>query len=118
MPYNKEREWQPNVDEVALREVESYVEKIEKQTETSISDDKNNNSSNVPLVSQKGQSSNTNQNDLSAKKKIVLPIVESEVVDGLKAKPSLGLKWLSEWCLMMIKKYPGRVFYSPSRTYE
>ena len=42
---------------------------------------------------------------------IVLPLTEGEMKTGLKSKVSNSLRWLAEWSVMIIKKYPGRVFY-------
>lgn len=46
----------------------------------------------------------------SAKKpKIVLPLNEEELIWGLKQKVSEAVKWLSEWCLRVIKMNPEKV---------
>lgn len=45
------------------------------------------------------------------KTKIVLPLTEVELKQGLHHKVFDGFRWLAEWCNWMIKKYPGRVFY-------
>lgn len=53
---------------------------------------------------------------VQTKPNIVLPLDQDEVVEGLHHKVWKGVRWLSEWCVMMIKKYPGRVFYLPPET--
>lgn len=93
-----------------------YVEKIETKTEGS------------PLSSQGRQDSSQLQKQASDMGKIVsaqfsvqqkpsimLPLDQSQVVEGLHHRVWEGIRWLSEWCIMMIKKYPGRVFYLPPR---
>lgn len=47
---------------------------------------------------------------------IVLPMTQNEMEEGLHQKVWKSVRWASEWCLMMIKKYPGRVFYLPPET--
>lgn len=109
------------IDEIAMSEVDNYIEKVEGSTERTVSD----NQSQQPQVSQNQQQSQailpaslSGSNQQREQKKIVLPADESLVRLGLANKPSMGIKWLAEWCVMMIKKYPGRVFYSPSQTYD
>lgn len=97
----------------AIKEVESYIEKIEKSAETAVSD---NNTSQQSDTSSKSnptiQQSNSMGYTDTTVKKVLLPIDQSEISSGLNAGVSSGIRWLSEWCVMMIKKYPGRVFYS------
>lgn len=108
------------IDEIALNEVESYIEKVEGSTERTASD--SNNQVQVAQTQQANQniqaSGSSRTLDNRQVKKIVLPIDELVMREGLGSKPSTGVKWLAEWCLMMIKKYPGRVFYSPTSTYD
>lgn len=109
------------IDDIALAEVDSYIEKVEGSTERTISDNQN-------QQYQAGQTQQSNQiaqraniktgEDNRELKKIVLPIDESLMKEGLSSKPTAGVRWLAEWCLMMIKKYPGRVFYSPTTNYD
>jgi hypothetical protein len=108
-----------SVDVEAVREVENYVERVEKQMETKkpasllkpsstqtvapqVQDDTGN------LIMQAAQQ--------QAKANIVLPLDEAEVREGLHHKIWDAVRWLSEWCVMMIKKYPGRVFYSDQKS--
>jgi hypothetical protein len=102
------------IDEQALQEVDQYVERVEKQMETKkpvgplkpsavqvsapvVHDDSGN------VVMQAGQKKEA--------VKIVLPLDEEEVREGLHHKVFDAVRWLAEWCVLMIKKYPGKVFY-------
>lgn len=105
------------VDEIAMGEVDNYIEKVEGSTERTVSDNQSQQQqvSQIQPQAQTVQVSNINGgNQQKEVKKIVLPIDESVMRYGLKNNPTVGVKWLAEWCLMMIKKYPGRVFYSPT----
>lgn len=114
----KEIERQLTPDEIALREIEGYLDKVEHQTE---------NQQNQTLKPQTiqtlttfpqstGPISNTGQVPLNTAANIVLPLDQVGVQTGLGKNVIDGLRWLSEWCVMMIKKYPGRVFYMPPQT--
>lgn len=111
----KEIERQLTPDEIALREIEGYLDKVEHQTETQrpqVSPPQNSQTGPVgpfatsapPLA---GQTSTVSP------AKIVLPLNQPDIEFGLRKGVIEGLRWLSEWCVMMIKKYPGRVFYMP-----
>jgi hypothetical protein len=93
-----------------------YVEKVEKQTETQ---QKVNSSSpqvvKPALTTDMGKIVSA-QFAVQTKPKIVLPLDQEGVVDGLHRGVWQSIRWLSEWCVMMIKKYPGRVFYLPPET--
>ncbi len=110
----------PITPEITSQPVEqvSFVEKVEKQVETQ-----------QPASTQPQQPTVTKQNvnddmgkivsaqfAVQTKPNIVLPESEEEIVEGLKHKVWESARWLSEWCVMMIKKYPGRVFYLPPET--
>ena len=104
-----------------MAEIDSYVEKVEGSTERTVSDNQNqqahtNQSQGQNKPSFVVSSGSANQN--TGPRKIVLPVNEQQMREGLRSKPSVGIKWLAEWCLMMIKKYPGRVFYTPVTTYD
>lgn len=43
------------------------------------------------------------------KPKIILPLDKEELIIGLKQKVSEAVKWLSEWCLRLIKMNPEGV---------
>jgi len=94
-----------------------YVEKVEKQAETQRP---------TNAQPQQPQTKKADVNDMGkivsaqfaieTKPNITLPMSQREVVEGLHQKAWRGVKWAAEWCVMMIKKYPGRVFYLPPET--
>ncbi len=110
----------PLTPEVRAQPVEqfSYVEKVEKQTETQ--------QKSAVYPQQDIQNHDTEDKDMGkivsaqfavqTKPNIQLPLTEEEVVSGLHQKIWKGIKWASEYAMMMIKKYPGRVFYLPPDT--
>lgn len=104
----------PSVDEEALKEVEGYIERVEKQMEVKKPDTPLQPSS-VKTSSPKVQDDAGNVMMQAAQKqvkaKIVLPMDEVAVKDGLHHKVLDAVRWLAEWCVLIIKKYPGRVFY-------
>ena len=108
------------IPEVETQPVEQmgYVEKVEKQVETQ-----------QPANAEPQQTQIQDDNQvkdmgkivsaqfaIQTKSNIVLPMSQEEVVEGLHQKIWKGVRWAAEWCVMMIKKYPGRVFYLPSET--
>lgn len=108
----------PLTSEVQIQqpvEQSSYVEKIEKQVETQ----QYVNAQPQPIK----QQTNVQPQDMGkivsaqfagqTKANITLPLSQSELSNGLHQQVWKGIRWASEWCLMMIKKYPGRVFYLP-----
>ncbi|NCP46797.1 hypothetical protein AUJ42_00215 [Candidatus Collierbacteria bacterium CG1_02_44_10] len=116
----KEIERQLTPDEMALKEIQGYIDRVERQTETQ-----------QPQINQPQQSvvaTQANQNvsnksgvgiaPVVKAKKIMLPMDQKELENGLKQNILEGVRWLSEWCVMMIKKYPGRVFYMSQNTYR
>ncbi len=115
-PASKEMErGVPSIDEMAMKEVDGYIERIEKQSENkgvvsplqpspvintpapSVSDDMG------KIIMQSASS--------QSKPKIVLPLDEEELKRGLHHKIFDALRWLAEWSVYIIRKYPGRVFY-------
>jgi len=95
-----------------------YVEKVEKQVETQ---QQANQQPQQPKVSSQTTSDDMGkivsaQFAVQTKPKITLPLNQEGVLDGLHHSPWEGIRWLSEWCVMMIKKYPGRIFYLPPET--
>ncbi|KKT36120.1 MAG: hypothetical protein UX12_C0001G0002 [Candidatus Collierbacteria bacterium GW2011_GWC1_45_47] len=112
----KEIEQRPGLDQTAIREVEGYIERVERQAETQAQ---------VQSVSQVQvtQPVAQQQQDMGSlvsaqladvtKPKIILPLNQVQIEEGMHHKIVDGIKWLAEWCVMMIKKYPGRVFYLP-----
>ena len=110
----------PLISEVENTPVEraGYVERVEKQTETQ-------QPVNTPTQQTKPQGDTSVQDmgkivsaqfAVQTKPKIVLPLDSRGVSEGLHHGVWDSMRWLSEWCVMMIKKYPGRVFYLPSET--
>jgi hypothetical protein len=103
-----------SVDEEALKEVEGYVERVEKQMEIKKPSNPLQPSS-VKTPAPKVQDDFGNVVMQAAQKqvkaKIILPMDEIEVKEGLHHKIIDAARWLAEWCVLMIKKYPGRVFY-------
>ncbi len=111
----KETERQLTSDEVALKEIQGYIDRAEHQVETQ-----------QPQLNRPQQTAVTSQVSQPTvgkgvagvapaieAKKITLPMNQIEVEKGLQQNIKEGVRWLSEWCVMMIKKYPGRVFYMP-----
>lgn len=43
--------------------------------------------------------------------KIILPLTKDAVEKGLHVKIVDSLRWLAEWCVRIIKKFPGKVVY-------
>lgn len=110
----KETERQLTPDEIALREIEGYLDKVEHQTEAQKPQSPPVQvSQQAPVSVQTGATKFIPQAPLVTPTKIVLPLDQSGVEGGLGANVLDGFRWLSEWCVMMIKKYPGRVFYLP-----
>lgn len=42
---------------------------------------------------------------------VVLPLSEEGVIRGLHLKVIYSLRWLAEWCIRLLKKFPGKVLY-------
>ena len=106
------------VEEQALKEVEGYIEQVEKQAEASVSDvlqpSAGATPTPTPVYDDMGKIV-VQAADSSGKASIVLPLDEEEIKKGLHHKVVDGLRWLAEWCIYIIKKYPGRVFYSQNK---
>ncbi|MBI2326510.1 hypothetical protein HYU91_03920 [Candidatus Collierbacteria bacterium] len=107
----KELESKSEAERLAATEVEGYIEKIEKQAETK-----------PPGPPRPAPTTTASMADDAAKKvmgmmpklqkqTIILPLDEEEVRRGLHHKVLDAIRWLAEWSVYMIKKYPGRVFY-------
>ena len=115
----KETERQLTPDEIALKEIQGYIDRAERQVETQ-QPQLARPQQTVPSVPTTSQVSNgmgaAGIQPLATKKNITLPMNQVEVENGLKRNVMEGVRWLSEWCVMMIKKYPGRVFYTSQIT--
>lgn len=109
----KEVEHQLSPEQIAVREVQDYVEKIERQAETQQKVQPQQPQQQVAKQAPTDVNKTVSVQQGSQKPKIVLPIDQTAIQNGLRGNVSSGVKWLSEWCVMMIKKYPGRVFYMP-----
>ncbi len=101
-------------EEIAAREVEGYIEKIEKQAEKPsppqpLSPAPAVTPSPPPVYDDMGKM--VMQSAQMGQAKIVLPLDEEGIRRGLHHKLIDGLRWLAEWSVYIIKKYPGRVFY-------
>ena len=99
-------------------EQSSYVEKVEKQVETQ---QQANPQPQPPKPQQQSGSQDMGkvvsaQFAVKTKPNIILPLNKQEMTSGLRQGVMKGVRWASEWCLMMIKKYPGRVFYLTPET--
>lgn len=110
----KEFDEKPSAEEIAAQEVEGYLEKIEKQVEKPpqlalIQPAPSTAPAPLPVIDDTGKV--MMQSSQSAKPTIVLPLDEAGVRNGLHHKVIDGIRWLAEWCVFIIKKYPGRVFY-------
>jgi len=92
-----------------------YVEKVEKQTETQQMANTPPQQVASPPQQPLGDMGKivAGQFAVQTKPKIILPVNQASMEDGLRHGVREGVRWLSEWCVMMIKKYPGRVFYLP-----
>lgn len=106
-----------SVEEIASEEVSGYLEKIEKQAET-----KPPQSSPLQPIQGTAGTKSTVYDDMgkvimqsakAGKQKIVLPLSEDEIRKGLHLRIVYGIRWLAEWSVYIIRKYPGRVFYRP-----
>lgn len=99
----------------ATKEVENYIERVERGTERTGQDSQTTQSKpkyGGDDLNQQSDSGTMLPVSPVAVKKIVLPLTEEGISRGLKGSFVEGLRWLAEWCVMIIKKYPGRVFYS------
>lgn len=111
----KEYENKPSPEELAVKEVDSYLEKIEKQAETKsqvspLQPAPQTTPAPAPVTDDMGKIV-MQQFQATAKPKITLPLTENQVREGLHHKVIDGIRWLAEWSIYIIKKYPGRVFY-------
>lgn len=110
-----EQERQLTPEEIAVKEIDTYLEKVEKKPEI----DEDVAGLVKPVVSGQVQlpkpiSDDQGQVVLQAvpdEPEIDLPLTESEVREGLHHQVVDAFRWLAEFCVMIIKKYPGRVFY-------
>ena len=102
-------------EDQARKEVEGQIEQIERKAEIKTSQ----NNSQIPADLTQAQTTPVYQDMGTAaqtlgrqdRQKIILPLTEDELRQGLHHKVVDGIRWIAEWCRLLIKKYPGRVFY-------
>jgi hypothetical protein len=46
---------------------------------------------------------------------VTLPLTEEEMKKGLQQKVVDSIRWLAQWCVRLIDKYRGKVWFSKSR---
>lgn len=81
-------------------EVEGWMEKLEKGEEITLPG---------PVKDEYGQILMEAARD--TKPKIVLPLQKQKIEEGLKEKVTNSFRWLSEWCLRVIKMFPNRITF-------
>lgn len=111
----KELEPKINADDLAVKEVEGYVERIEKQSESRQPTVPTPTPQPTGVLSDTAAMQAVSLAPKSAKQVIVLPLDEEGVKKGLHHKVWEAIRWLAEWSIYMIKKYPGKVFYPVRR---
>lgn len=47
---------------------------------------------------------------------IMLPLTQPGLAVAIKQKVTMSARWLAEWCVRIIKKFHGRVFYAPEKS--
>lgn len=107
------------VDDQALQEVDGYIERVEKQIEIKkLSGPLKSSPVITPSPQVQDDDGNVVMQAAQQQKqiKIVLPLNEEGVKNGLHRKLFDAVRWLAEWCVMIIKKYPGKVFYPDPRS--
>jgi len=103
-------------DERVRLEVDGYMEKVEKRAEV-VTDQGSgvagtNNSQTIPKQTYTDMGQTVVQSlGGQQKPKVILPLTEEELKLGLHRKIIDVFRWMAEWCQLVIKKYPGRVFY-------
>ena len=111
----KELEPKVSPDELAAREVEGYIGRIEKQAETKPPTQVTAGQPTVAMSAVDAAKKAMAVGPRRPKQQIVLPLDEDGVRRGLHHKVWDAIRWLAEWSIYMIKKYPGRVFYPARR---
>lgn len=111
----KELEPKSEAERLAATEVDGYIEKIEKQAETKSPSSPRPTPTTSSSLTDDAAKKVMGMMPKSPKQTIVLPLDEEEVRRGLHHKVIDAIRWLAEWSVYMIKKYPGRVFYRPKR---
>ncbi len=86
------------------KEVETWLEKVEKTTTTlpkTVTDDQ----TGQPLVSPADPQT----------PQITLPLTKQQIATGAKKKIDQALRWLSEWCLRIIKIKQAKVSFKKQK---
>ncbi len=109
----KELEPKISPDELAAREVDGYIGRIERQAEAKPPTQITTSQPTVAMSAADAAKKAMAVGPKAAKQQIVLPLDEEELRRGLHHKVWDAIRWLAEWSIYMIKKYPGRVFYRP-----
>lgn len=112
----KELEPKISPDELAAREVAGYIERIEKQAEIKPPTQATSGQPAAAMSAADAAKKAMAVGPKTVKQQIVLPLDEEGVRRGLHHKIFEAIRWLAEWSVYMIKKYPGRVFYRPKET--
>src|SRR5512138_2272694 len=97
----KELEHPLSADEIALREIQGYIDKVERQAETQ-QPQNNRPQPAQPVVNNAPVAPSTTTPQIvpaDAKPKIVLPLNQTEMESGLKMNVINSVRWLSEWCV-------------------
>lgn len=97
VPFGEEKF--PVVEEKEMeisKEVEPYVEKIEKEIYLV-----------KPVTDKYGQTIVTAPSAQPAQ--IILPITQSQLLYGLKQSVNDSIRWLAEWCLRLIKIFGQKI---------
>lgn len=108
----KELEPKSEAERLAAAEVEGYIERVERQAEVKppTTPTPTPKASAATLADDAAKKAMSMAPQLQ-KQTIILPLDEEGVRRGLHHKVVDAIRWLAEWSLYMIKKYPGRVFY-------
>ncbi len=109
----KEQERQLTPEEIATAEVDGYIEKVEKHAEmasdvSQVVQQVQPPTLTTPVKDDKGQ---VVLEEAISEPPIELPLTEREISEGLHHKIADAILWAATFCVYLIKKYPGRVFY-------
>lgn len=106
----REPQRQLTPEEMAAEQIDGYLERVEKQVE--IDKDVAN------MVQQQPQMPPVIADEQGMvvaeavpENPIDLPLTQAELEEDLHHPFADAARWLAEFCVMIIKKYPGRVFY-------
>lgn len=111
----KELERQLTPEEIARQQVEGYIERVEKEVEVPAEAQQYVSPSGQvtlpkPVADDFGQA--VMEAAQAKEAEYHLSLTEAKVAEGLHHPLVDALRWAAEQCIYLIKKYPGRVFYS------